>query len=92
MPDDERSKLTAAWLNIIAAGVISTGGFVQITALLSGDRPGRMGVAAVAIALLCIGIGTTIHLVARAMVGPSRGTAEDPEKRDRPRPRDSGAA
>jgi hypothetical protein len=41
MPSDERRKLTAAWLNILAAGTVSTGAVVQIAAVAAASVSGQ---------------------------------------------------
>lgn len=71
MSDIEKRKLTAAWLNIIAAGVVTTGGVAQIVSVLGGDGAAHRGAPVLALALLCLGLGTGLHLIARAVVGNS---------------------
>ena len=68
MTNDERQRLTAAWLNIVAAGVISTGSLTQLIAVSVGDRAGASAAPSIAGALASLGAGIALHLVARALI------------------------
>jgi hypothetical protein len=77
MPKDEQQKLTAAWLNILAAGTVSTGGVVQIAAVLSGERVGSAAVHSAITAVVCLASGLMLHLLARWLVSPASGSGSD---------------
>ena len=68
--DDEKRRLSAAWLNIVAAGLVSTGAVAPLVAQAAADaagwRPLAMGVAVLT-------AGFVLHLVARALLGRERG-------------------
>jgi hypothetical protein len=74
MPNVERQKLTAAWLNIVAAGTVSTGAVVQLAAVSSGERAGPAAVQSMATAFAFLLAGVLLHLLARQLIGP--GSAE----------------
>jgi hypothetical protein len=57
MRNDERRKLTASWLNILAASVISSGSVAQLIIEASGDH-GRATVGRTLItAVICLAVG-----------------------------------
>ena len=65
---NEGRKLTAAWLNVVAAGVIATGAVSHIGPVLLGERTGpALGRTAIA-TLFCLMLGLTLHAVARVLV------------------------
>jgi hypothetical protein len=68
--DDEKRRLSAAWLNIVAAGLVSTGVVAPLVAQAAADasgwRPLAMGGAVLA-------GGFVLHLAARALLGRERG-------------------
>jgi hypothetical protein len=74
MPNVEKQKLTAAWLNIVAAGTVSTGAVVQLAAVSSGDRAGAAALQSMATAFAFLLAGVLLHLLARQLIGP--GSAE----------------
>jgi hypothetical protein len=76
MPSDEPRKLTAAWLNILAAGTVSTGAVVQLAAVSSGERVGAAAVQSMLTAFVCLVGGVVLHLLARRLVGPGSADAE----------------
>jgi hypothetical protein len=68
MNDREGRKLTVAWLNVLAAGIIATGTASQIGPVLLGERTGAaLGRTGLAI-LLSIALGLAVHGVARMLV------------------------
>lgn len=83
MADEEKRKLSAAWLNIVAAGVTSTGAVTQLAAVSAGDRVGSAALQAILTALASIGAGALLHLAARRLVGSS---SKSVTSRTAPRP------
>jgi len=70
---NERTKLTAAWLNALATALIAAGAFAPLAALLYGltSTPlDRTYLAVAAVAALIVGLGA--HLVGRAFLGRLR--------------------
>jgi hypothetical protein len=70
---NERTKLTATWINTLAAALIAAGAVAPVAAVLYGlsalpISPGRLTVLAFACAVLGFGI----HVVARAQLGRLR--------------------
>jgi hypothetical protein len=64
---DERRRLTAAWLNVVAAGVISAGAVGPVIAATATGAPG-LASRAMALALGCVICGVGIHVAARALI------------------------
>ena len=71
MRNDNRTELTASWLNILAAGVISTGSVAQLV-FAAGGRDTATFKQAVVVALACLAVGIALHLIARLLVGSAR--------------------
>ena len=69
MPNDERRKLTAGWLNILAAGTVSTGAVTQLAAVSSGERIGAAALQGIVTALTFAVAGILLHVVARRLLG-----------------------
>jgi len=70
---NERTKLTAAWLNTVATALMAAGGFAPGAAWLYGLSSLPIGgVNLLAVALACIAAGTGIHVVAVALLGRLR--------------------
>jgi hypothetical protein len=70
---NERTKLTASWLNALATALIAAGGFAPIAAWLYGLSAlpvGALNLAAIAVACVCAGF--TLHLSALALLGRLR--------------------
>jgi hypothetical protein len=70
---NERTKLTATWINTLAATFIAAGTIAPVAAILYGlsalpISPGRVVILAVA----CAAVGVTIHFGARAALGSLR--------------------
>jgi hypothetical protein len=68
MRSGERQKLTSAWLNIIAAGVVSGGIASQLAA---AGSPGRQADAVMSLTIIVLSTtaGSLIHLLARWWCG-----------------------
>ncbi len=73
--DDEKRRLSAAWLNIVAAGLVSTGVVAPLVAQAAADgsgwRPLALGGAV-------LGGGLVLHLAARALLGRGSRPGEPP--------------
>ena len=70
---NERVKLTATWINTLAAAFIATGFFAPAAALLYGLSTLPIGPARVlGLAAACLAIGTAIHMWARKTLGRLR--------------------
>ncbi|MEX6509221.1 hypothetical protein [Jiella sp. M17.18] len=68
---NERSRLTATWLNVVAAGVITTGVVSPLmTGILSGSPVPLWLLLAASSA--CLSLGVLLHVIARGMVGRLR--------------------
>ena len=76
MVREERRRLTAAWLNILAAGVISAGVVAPLVSTLIAQASGQVCWAAV-IAAFWLVFGLGLHLAGRALLGPPSGAAND---------------
>src|SRR4051794_14155498 len=64
---EERRRLTAAWLNIVAAGLVSAGSLSLFGALANdGWAPRTERFALVALGCQCLGI--CVHLLGRALI------------------------
>jgi hypothetical protein len=71
---NEQVKLTATWLNTLAAAIITTGVVAPVVGLLFGFS-GTAAISKVAIAAACgawLLIGVILHLVARYTLGRLR--------------------
>ena len=67
---NERLKLTAGWLNALAAGIIIAGAVAPLVAAIY-RFPGPTQIGYTAVAVFGIGwllIGTALHLVARRLL------------------------
>jgi hypothetical protein len=61
---NERTKLTANWLNALATALVAAGLFAPAAALLYGlSQPKIGGFYIVALALGCLAFGIGLHLV-----------------------------
>ena len=70
---NEQTKLTATWFNTLATALIAAGAVAPVAAILYGLAalpvpPGRL----IALALACLGLGSGLHIVARAQLGNLR--------------------
>jgi hypothetical protein len=76
-PENERRRLTAAWLNIVAAGLVSAGGLPFLNALaLEGwsARAREFG----SLAAVSLALGTVIHLAGRWLLRTKGRGVNDP--------------
>ncbi len=67
---NERTKLTAAWLNALATALVTAGVFAPGAALLYGFSHFAIepaGIVGLAVGCLCVGAG--IHLLGRTVLG-----------------------
>jgi hypothetical protein len=70
---NERTKLTATWLNTLAAAIIAAGLFAPLAALLYGLAELRIGPFSVtAMVLVCLLGGLFLHIVGRVVLGRLR--------------------
>ena len=70
---NERTKLTAGWLNALATAIIAAGAFAPAIAMLVGVSPTPIEPVRVALlALACAVLGNLIHLSARYLLGSLR--------------------
>ena len=70
---NERTKLTAAWLNALATALVAAGAFAPAAALLYRVTPAVIdGRYIFAIALGCFVLGGGLHLLGRAFLGSLR--------------------
>ena len=68
--DNERVKLTATWLNTLATAIFAVGGFGPIVSYGFGLVPSSIDrLTVIAAAGTCLAVSTTIHLVARGVLG-----------------------
>jgi hypothetical protein len=70
---NERTKLTATWLNTLATALVAAGVFAPAAAVLYGLsnlQIEREFLAAVALG--CMALGVSIHLSARMLLGKMR--------------------
>lgn len=66
--DDEARRLTASWLNIVAASAVSIGGLTPFATLLVAGQQGREvggGRLAATVGIFFV-VGLLLHLIARA--------------------------
>ena len=66
---NERTKLTATWLNTLAAALVATGVFAPAAALLYGLSQPAIGAALMmALAAGCLIFGLALHVAGRMML------------------------
>jgi hypothetical protein len=71
--ENERTKLTANWLNALATALVAAGLFAPGAALLYGISQLPIGFEyMVALALGCLALGAAIHIAGRAVLGRLR--------------------
>ena len=68
MARKEARNLTASWLNIVAASVISVGVVGPVAALLVGGGTASSAGTVAIVSLGFLALGTILHLSARAMI------------------------
>lgn len=67
---NERTKLTAGWLNTLATALVAAGLIAQAAALLYGLSSPAVGAAyTLALAFGCLAIGVGLHMLGRALLG-----------------------
>ena len=70
---NERTKLTATWLNTLATALIAAGVFAPAVAALYGLSSIHVGPLLEAVILIgCLVLGVGIHLAARTVLGRMR--------------------
>jgi hypothetical protein len=70
---NEQTKLTATWINTLAAAFIAAGAVAPVAAVLYGLSALPIELARlIGLALACAAIGVGIHFVARAQLGRLR--------------------
>ena len=70
---NERTKLTASWLNALATALIAAGAFAPAAAWLYGLSALPLGAFYLsALAFACVGSGVGLHVSALAMLGRLR--------------------
>ena len=63
---NERTKLTAAWLNALATALVATGVFAPAAALLYGVSGAALpGVALLLTTIACFVVGVFLHMLGR---------------------------
>lgn len=70
---NERTKLTASWLNTLATALIAAGGFAPAAALLYGLSSPLIGISSM-LALIagCLALGVCIHVTGIVLLGRLR--------------------
>jgi hypothetical protein len=70
---NERTKLTATWLNTLATALLAAGTFAPLAALFYGFAASQVGSAYFAgLAILCFIAAVGLHMLARAVLGRLR--------------------
>ena len=70
---NEQTKLTATWINTLAAALIAAGAFAPAAALVYGLSPAVITTAYVMLVLLiCVGMGVALHFAGRLLLGSLR--------------------
>ena len=71
--ENERTKLTASWLNALAVALIAAGVFAPAAALLYGLSQLSMSAGSVSgTVMVCLVIGLILHWLARLLLGRLR--------------------
>ncbi len=71
---NERTRLTANWLNALSTALIAAGFFAPGAALLYGLAQFATGFPyMLALALGCVALGAAIHVIARGVLGRLHG-------------------
>ena len=67
---NERTKLTATWLNALATAIVTAGALAPLVAVIYGlSTPGVSSAYLVVLAVPCFMIGIALHLYARMFLG-----------------------
>ena len=70
---NERTKLTASWLNALATALVAAGFFAPAAAVIYGLSTAPLGRwTMAALALVCLAFGASIHLFGRIVLGRLR--------------------
>lgn len=70
---NERTKLTASWLNALAAALVAAGVFAPIAALIYGlSQIPQNSLQLSLVILICIAGGVFLHWIGRAVLGRLR--------------------
>ena len=70
---NERTKLTAAFVNTLATALVAAGGFAPLAAIIYGISNQHVAGTYVAfVIVVCIMIGVFLHWVGRALLGSLR--------------------
>ena len=68
--ENERTKLTASWLNALATALVAAGAFAPAAALIYGlSRPVLSPFYISLITVVCVVGGYALHLIGRAFLG-----------------------
>lgn len=70
---NERTKLTASWLNTLATAIVATGVFAPVVALLYGvSGSASSGLALILPTFACFGAGALLHSLGWLTLGRLR--------------------
>lgn len=70
---NERTKLTASWLNTLATALVAAGVFAPVAALIYGLTAAAVeGVIVTALVAGCFGVGIGLHLLGLLLLGRLR--------------------
>jgi len=70
---NERTKLTASWLNGLATALVAAGVFAPVVALLYGvSQPAASGLPLLVLTIACFGGGVVLHLLGSLALGRLR--------------------
>lgn len=70
---NEQTKLTASWLNALAAALVAAGVFAPVAALIYGFTPIALDNRyLLVVAFGCFVLGSVLHLLGRAFLGRLR--------------------
>jgi dipeptide/tripeptide permease len=72
---NERWKLTAAWINAVAAGTVIAGAVTPLVAIAYGLRADTQAISTgvvILLTLIWISVGIVLHLMARSTLGRLR--------------------
>ena len=66
--DKELRRLSATWLNTIAAGIVTAGSCGSLIAYSLGPRPGITGFQVLTVSIATLVTGAALHCLARALL------------------------
>ncbi|WAC28105.1 amino acid transporter [Ancylobacter sp. SL191] len=64
---NERTKLSATYLNVVAIAVMAVGGVGPIVSVLNGGAAPALGIAAISV--ICLTGSIALHFLARRLLG-----------------------